>query len=985
MATKNLVPRATGEGQIGLSSKKWSQANFVSGSFDTLTVNGQSVSGGGSSTLAGLSDTDISAPSTAQILVHDGVDSFNNVSLSGDATIDSTGVLTIANTSITNDMLAGSIANTKLLNSSITLNSNSLSLGGSLTLDTGDIGEGSNLYYTDERVDDRVNSLLTAGTNISLSYDDNANTLTINSTASGADSISEGDSSIEVVDTVSDTYLEFKTDNASRWRITDAGHLVPQSDATYSIGSSSNQLNEIFIGKHKIHYEVNTNLYNDSEDDGALIIEGKILDPSSVQTDNLVLTLKAASPESGGVNLNQGYPELNLLSGSELTKGSFNAKIRLGSHVDSANGYFHSQIWDSKSNGNGNDWQNWYSGLNFSVNSTLPYKNISGVQDRDHVTFTVQTDKAIFWHPLELRYWDTSSPSHMKFYDSDNSNYTSLIQQSTVASNRTLTLPDETGTLATQTYVQNYVQGLDVKESVRVATTAGGTLSSSFENGDTIDDIALVTGDRILIKNQSTASENGIYVVAASGAPTRASDLAATAEAAGIFTFVEEGTTNGDKGFVCTSNSGSDVVGTDSLNFTTFSSAGSGLTDIVNDTSPQLGSSLDVNGQDIVSVSNGNITLTPNGTGVVRIDGTSGIDLQSGEISVKNSGSVSNIKLYCESANAHYTQLQSAAHSAYSGNVTLTLPTSTGTLVGSGDDGTVTNDMLAGSIADSKLNTITTADKVSLSALDLDGGTDIGADLVDADLIVVDDGAGGTNRKSTLSRIKKYVYSAISGDATATDAGVLTIEANAIEGSMLNNNTISGQTEMSGDLADTDELLISDAGTLKRADFSIVRDAIFNDVSGDASIAAGGSLTISSSAITSQTAETSIDDADLVLIYDDSASALRKMTKANFVSGLSGGGGGGFTYSAITSTTTAQASYHYSVDTSGGAVTLNLPARSGITAGTEIRVKLTAAGNDLTIDGNSTETIDGSETLVLNVANQSVTLVAGSATNWEII
>ena len=106
MATKNLVPRATGEGQIGLSSKKWSQANFVSGSFDTLTVNGQSVSGGGSSTLAGLSDTDISAPSTAQILVHDGVDSFNNVSLSGDATIDSTGVLTIANTSITNDMLS---------------------------------------------------------------------------------------------------------------------------------------------------------------------------------------------------------------------------------------------------------------------------------------------------------------------------------------------------------------------------------------------------------------------------------------------------------------------------------------------------------------------------------------------------------------------------------------------------------------------------------------------------------------------------------------------------------------------------------------------------------------------------------------------------------------------------------------------------------------------------------------------------------------
>ena len=60
---------------------------------------------------------------------------------------------------------------------------------------------------------------------------------------------------------------------------------------------------------------------------------------------------------------------------------------------------------------------------------------------------------------------------------------------------------------------------------------------------------------------------------------------------------------------------------------------------------------------------------------------------------------------------------------------------------------------------------------------------------------------------------------------------------------MLNDDIISGQTEMTGDLEDTDELLISDAGTVKRADFSVVRDAVFNDVSGDATIAAGGALT----------------------------------------------------------------------------------------------------------------------------------------------
>ena len=94
------------------------------------------------------------------------------------------------------------------------------------------------------------------------------------------------------------------------------------------------------------------------------------------------------------------------------------------------------------------------------------------------------------------------------------------------------------------------------------------------------------------------------------------------------------------------------------------------------------GDNLDLTGSGIVTSSNGNILLTPNGSGVVRIDGTTGIDMESGSIGIKNSGSVSNIKLYCESSNAHYVQLQSPAHSAYSGNVTLTLPATTGTLIG---------------------------------------------------------------------------------------------------------------------------------------------------------------------------------------------------------------------------------------------------------------------------------------------------------------
>tara|TARA_B100002019_G_scaffold86184_1_gene74665 strand:- start:545 stop:2551 length:2007 start_codon:yes stop_codon:yes gene_type:complete len=84
--------------------------------------------------------------------------------------------------SISQDKLSGGITNAQLANSAITINSNAVSLGGSVTLDTGDLGENGNLFFTNERVDDRVNSLLTAGSNITLTYDDSANTLTIAAT-----------------------------------------------------------------------------------------------------------------------------------------------------------------------------------------------------------------------------------------------------------------------------------------------------------------------------------------------------------------------------------------------------------------------------------------------------------------------------------------------------------------------------------------------------------------------------------------------------------------------------------------------------------------------------------------------------------------------------------------------------------------------------------------------------------------------------------
>ena len=106
--------------------------------------------------------------------------------------------------------------------------------------------------------------------------------------------------------------------------------------------------------------------------------------------------------------------------------------------------------------------------------------------------------------------------------------------------------------------------------------------------------------------------------------------------------------------------------------------AASAFGNLISDTSPELGGNLDVLANSIVSSSDRNIAITPNGAGVVRIDGN--VDISTGAIDLKNGGTQSYIRFYCESANQHYAQLQAPAHSAFGGNITLTMPATTGTL-----------------------------------------------------------------------------------------------------------------------------------------------------------------------------------------------------------------------------------------------------------------------------------------------------------------
>ena len=132
-----------------------------------------------------------------------------------------------------------------------------------------------------------------------------------------------------------------------------------------------------------------------------------------------------------------------------------------------------------------------------------------------------------------------------------------------------LASPSGDNDAATKAYVDAVKQGLDVKDSVRVATTANITLSGT----QSVDGVNVIAGDRVLVKNQTTGSENGIYVVAA-GAWTRAVDANSDADVtSGMFTFVEEGTSNGDSGYVMTTNAPI-TLGTTALVFTQFSGAG---------------------------------------------------------------------------------------------------------------------------------------------------------------------------------------------------------------------------------------------------------------------------------------------------------------------------------------------------------------------------------------------------------------------------
>ena len=359
-------------------------------------------------------------------------------------------------------------------------------------------------------------------------------------------------------------------------------------------------------------------------------------------------------------------------------------------------------------------------------------------------------------------------------YDSGNTLFKFTTSDGSTLAKLRVADPSGSTDVVTKGYLDGVTAGLDIKDSVRAATTAAGTLASSFANGEAIDGITLATNDRILIKDQTSGAENGIYTVNASGAPTRATDFDANSEVTGgAFTFVEEGSTNADNGFVMT-NDGSVTVGTTALTFTQFSgagliTAGTGLTKSGNTINAVAGSGITVNANDIqISATYaGQNTITTVGTvGTGTWQGTAVADAYVANDLTISGGTVNNSVIggSTPAAGTFTTLTANSSLVGTLGTAAQTNVTSLGTLTALQVDNINVNG-----------NAITSTDTNGNIAITPHGAGEVDISKVDIDGGAIDGTAIGANSVSTGA------FSTLSTTGTATLAGA-DINGGSIDG-----------------------------------------------------------------------------------------------------------------------------------------------------------------------------------------------------------
>ena len=181
--------------------------------------------------------------------------------------------------------------------------------------------------------------------------------------------------------------------------------------------------------------------------------------------------------------------------------------------------------------------------------------------------------------------------------------------------------PSASSEAATKNYVDNLVTGLRTRVIARVASTANVVIASALENGDVLDGVTLATGNRVLLKNQTTTSENGIYIVVATGGASRDPEFDIISEIAGQLILVSEGSTHADDLFLCTTDT-SATLGSSAISYTqVFPSSGGTVTSVA--VADSGSSEFTVTGGPITS--SGTITLAVNSIAATKI-GTGSVD-----------------------------------------------------------------------------------------------------------------------------------------------------------------------------------------------------------------------------------------------------------------------------------------------------------------------------------------------------------------------